>query len=199
MRQLEKFTTEAKALTAERLSLKTRAADKQRRAEIDEELEIIRGNSEALRVCLALEAEYLRARHSDKVTVRTGEAAAAAPVPLQQQPAKAQGFKVPDTKLFPQWSVGGRDEPLDLRRWFLGVERVLQTLRIEVSEWGRVVALILPSGTHQDWLYRYLEKNPGAGWETTVDAFVAAFQQQTSMDLLEAEWEALQQGTMTSC
>jgi hypothetical protein len=197
MRQLEKFTTEAKALTAERLSLKTRSADKQRRAEIDEELEIIRGNSEALRVCLALEAEYLRARHSASVTVRTGEAAAAAPVPLQQQPAKAQGFKVPDTKLFPQWSVGGRDEPLDLRRWFLGAERVLQTLRIEVSEWGRVVALILPSGAHQDWLYRYMEENTGAGWVDTVDAFVTAFQQQTSMDLLEAEWEALQQGTMT--
>jgi hypothetical protein len=197
MRLLEKFTTEAKALTAERLSLKTRSADKQRRAEIDEELEIIRGNSEALRVCLALEAEYLRARHSDKVTVRTGEAAAAAPVPLQQQPAKAQGFKVPDTKLFPQWSVGGRDEPLDLRRWFLGAERVLQTLRIEVSEWGRVIALILPSGIHQDWLYRFLEANTDAGWANIVEGFVTAFQQQTSMDLLEAEWEALQQGTLT--
>ena len=35
MLQLEKFTTEAKALTAERLSLGTRAADKKRRAEID--------------------------------------------------------------------------------------------------------------------------------------------------------------------
>jgi len=130
-------------------------------------------------------------------SVRTGEAAAAAPGPLQQQPEKAKGFKMPDPKLFPQWSVGGRGEPLDLRRWFLGVERVLQTLRIEVSEWGRVVALILPSGTHQDWLYRYLEKNTGAGWEKTVEDFVTAFQQQTSMDLLEAEWEALQQGTMT--
>ncbi len=38
MRQLEKFTTEAKALTAERLSLGKR--DAKRRAEIDEELQV---------------------------------------------------------------------------------------------------------------------------------------------------------------
>jgi hypothetical protein len=42
MLQLETFTTEAKALTAERLSLETRTADKKRRAEIDEELQVIR-------------------------------------------------------------------------------------------------------------------------------------------------------------
>jgi hypothetical protein len=30
-----------------------------------------------------------------------------------------------------------------------------------------------------------------------VEDFVAAFQQQTSMDILEAEWDALQQGTQT--
>ena len=97
MRQLEKFTTEAKALTAERLSLKTRSADKQRRAEIDEELEVIRGNSEALRLCLDMETD-LRARRYDRVTLRT-ETAAAASVPLQQQPVKAKGFKMPDVKL----------------------------------------------------------------------------------------------------
>jgi len=57
MRQLEKFTTEAKALTAERLSLKARPADKKRRAEIDEELEVIRGNSEALRLCLDMDRD----------------------------------------------------------------------------------------------------------------------------------------------
>jgi hypothetical protein len=104
---------------------------------------------------------------------------------------------MPEPKLFPPWSTTGRSEPLDLRRWFLGAERVLQTHRIEVSEWGRVIALILPSGVHQDWLYRYLEDNTGAGWVKTVEDFVTAFQQQTSMDLLEAEWEALQQGTLT--
>ena len=195
MRQLEKFTTEAKALTAERLSLKSRPADKRRRAEIDEELEVIRGNSEALRLCLDMETD-LRARRDDRVTLRT-ETAAAASVQLQQQPVKAQGFKMPDVKLFPPWSTMGRGEPLDLRRWFLGAERVCETHRLEVSEWGRVVALILPTGVHQDWIYRYLEANTGAGWDKLVEDFVTAFQQQTSMDILEAEWEALQQGTLT--
>jgi hypothetical protein len=195
MRQLEKFTTEAKALTAERLSLKARPADKKRRAEIDEELEVIRGNSEALRLCLDMETD-LRARRYDRVTLRT-ETAAAASVPLQQQPVKAKGFKMPDVKLFPPWSTMGRGEPLDLRRWFLGAERVCETHRLEVSEWGRVVALILPTGVHQDWIYRYLEANTGAGWDKLVEDFVTAFQQQTSMDILEAEWEALQQGTLT--
>jgi hypothetical protein len=150
MFQLEKFTTEAKALTAERLSLGTRAADKKRRAEIDEELQVIRGNSEALRFCLDIEKD-LRTRRDDRVTLRT-ETAAAASAPLQQQPVKAKGFKMPDVKLFPPWSTMGRGEPLDLRRWFLGAERVCETHRLEVSEWGRVVALILPTGVHQDWL-----------------------------------------------
>ena len=91
MRQLEKFTTEAKALTAERLSLKARPADKQRRAEIDEELEVIRGNSEALRLCLDMETD-LRARRYDRVTVRT-ETAAAASVPAAATAArKGQGL-----------------------------------------------------------------------------------------------------------
>ena len=112
MRQLEKFTTEAKALTAERLSLKTRPADKKRRAEIDEELEVIRGNSEALRLCLDMETD-LRARRIDRVPARTGAAAAAAPVPLQQQPDKSKAFKMPDSKLFPLWSTTGRSDPLE--------------------------------------------------------------------------------------
>ena len=111
MRQLEKFTTEAKALTAERLSLKARPADKKRRAEIDEELEVIRGNSEALRLCLDMETD-LRARRYDRVTLRT-ETAAAASVPLQQQPDKSKAFKMPDSKLFPLWSTTGRSDPLE--------------------------------------------------------------------------------------
>jgi hypothetical protein len=40
-----------------------------------------------------------------------------------------------------------------------------------------------------------MEKKPRAGWDQLVEDFVAAFQQQTSMDILEAEWDALQQGT----
>jgi hypothetical protein len=113
MLRLEKFATEAKALTAERLSLGTRTADKKRRAEIDEELQVIRGNSEALRFCLDIETD-LRARRDDRVTLRT-EAAAAASVPLQQQPDKSKAFKMPDSTLFPPWSTTGRSKPLDLR------------------------------------------------------------------------------------
>ncbi len=112
MLRLEKFTTEAKALTAERLSLGTRTADRKRRAEIDEELQVLRGNSEALRLCLDMESD-LRARRYDRVTLRTVTATAAS-VPLQQQPVKSKAFKMPETKLFPPWSTTGRSEPLDL-------------------------------------------------------------------------------------
>ncbi len=55
-------------MTAERLSLGTRTADKKRRAEIDEELQVIRGNSEALRFCLDMETD-LRA-HQETLQLR---------------------------------------------------------------------------------------------------------------------------------
>ncbi len=81
----------------------------------------------------------------------------------------------------------------------MGAERVCQTHRLEMRDWGRAVALILPSGHHQDWLYRWMAKKPDAGWDKLVEDFVTAFQQQTSMDILETEslWESLQQGTQT--
>ena len=187
MRQLEKISAMAKALTAERLLLGTRAADKKRRQELDEEFEVIRSNAEHLRWCIDGD-DYLCARRDGASGgARKDEAAAAKPVPRQQQPDKSKAFKMPETKLFPPWSTTGRSEPLDLRRWFLGAERVCETHRLEVSEWGRVVALILPTGVHQDWIYRYLEANTGAGWDKLVEDFVTAFQQQTSMDILEAE------------
>ena len=81
----------------------------------------------------------------------------------------------------------------------MGAERVCHANppRLEERDWGRTIALIIPSGHHQDWLYRWMEKKPRAGWDQLVEDFVAAFQQQTSMDILEAEWDALQQGTQT--
>ncbi len=197
--QLEGFMAEAKALTIERIALGNTATERKRKEAIAERLGDLKDYIDAIRLCLDGD-DYIRTRRAGVAvtlpSARTGEAAAAAPVPRQQQPDKSS-FKMPDPKLFPPWSVGGRGEPLDLRRWFLGAERVCQTHRIEVSEWGRVCALILPSGVHQDWLYRWMDENKGAGWDKLVNAFVAAFQQQTSMDLLEAEWEALQQGTLT--
>ena len=198
--QLEGFMAEAKALTTERIALGNTATERKRKEAIAERLGDLKDYIDAIRLCLDGE-DYIRTRRAGVAvtlpSARTGEAAAAAPVPRQQQPDKSTSFKMPDPKLFPQWSVGGRSEPLDLRRWFLGAERVCQTHRLEVSEWGRVIALILPTGVHQDWLYRYLEANTGAGWDKLVEDFVTAFQQQTSMDILEAEWEALQQGTLT--
>ena len=68
----------------------------------------------------------------------------------------------------------------------MGAKRVCQTHRLEMRDWGRAVALILPSGHHQDWLYRWMEEKPTAGWDQLVEDFVTAFQQQTSMDILEA-------------
>ena len=98
--QLERYMAEAAALSAERQTLGKSTADKKRRDAIDEDLADIRGNSDALRLCLDIEKD-LRARRDEAVTLRTGEAAAAAPVPLQQQPAKPKAFTMPDTKLFP--------------------------------------------------------------------------------------------------
>ena len=50
--QLERYMAEATALSAERKSLGKSAADKKRRDAIDEDLADIRGNSDALRLCL---------------------------------------------------------------------------------------------------------------------------------------------------
>jgi hypothetical protein len=152
MRLLEKFLDKAKRLVDERISLGTSTQEKRRKAAIDEDLPDIRANVEALRLCID-GTEYLRARR-DGVSggARTIEAAAATSVPRQQQPDRSKAFKMPETKLFPPWSTTGRSEPLDLRRWFLGAERVMQTHRLEMSEWGRAIALILPTGVHQDWL-----------------------------------------------
>ncbi len=69
--------------------------------------------------------------------------------------------------------------------------------QLEEHEWGRTVALIIPSGSHQDWLWRYIERNPRAKWTDLVEEFVAAFQQQSRLDMLEAEWDSLQQGNST--
>jgi hypothetical protein len=197
MRQLEMYVDKAKRLAEERISLGNGTSDKRRKAAIDEELPDIRANVEALRLCID-GTEYLRARREGvRGGARTIEAAAATSVPRQPQPVKAKSFKMPDPKLFPPWSVGGRGEPLDLRRWFLSAERVCQTHRLKMCDWGRAVALILPSGHHQDWIYRWMDEHTDAGWDKLVEAFVTAFQQQTSMDILEAEWESLQQGTQT--
>ena len=197
MRLLEMLLKTAKQLTDERISLGNAKEEKRRKATIDEELPDIRANIEALRLCID-GAEYLRARREGvHGGARTIEAAAATSVPRLQQPDKAKSFKMPDTKLFPPWAVGGRSEPLDLRRWFLGAERVCQTHRLEMQDWGRAVALIIPSGHHQDWLYRWMAEKPDAGWDKLVEEFVTAFQQQTSMDILESEWESLQQGNST--
>jgi hypothetical protein len=162
LNQLEGFMAEARTLTAERLALSNSATERKRKEEIAVRLADFRGNLDAIRFCLDGE-EYLRTRRNGvEVTVpsaRTGEAAAAAPEPLQQQPDKPKAFKMPDSKLFPPWTTTGRTEPLDLRRWFLGAARVCRTHQLEELEWGRTVALIIPSGLHQDWLYRYMENN----------------------------------------
>ena len=149
--QLEGFTAEARALTTERIALGNTATDRKRKEAIAERLGDLKDYIDAIRICLDGD-DYIRTRRAGVAvtlpSVRTEEAAAAAPVPLQQQPDKPQGFKMPEPTLFPPWSTTGRDAPLDLRRWFLSAERVCRTHRIEVSEWDRVIALILPSGVH---------------------------------------------------
>ena len=131
MRLLEKFLEKAKLLVEERISLGSSTQDKRRKAAIDEELPNIRANVEALRLCID-GTEYLRARRDGlSGGARTSETAAATSVPLQQQPDKTKIFKMPDSKLFPQWSTTGRSEPLDLRRWFLGAERVCRSYHLD--------------------------------------------------------------------
>ena len=94
-------------------------SDKTRRQELDEEFEVLRSNAEHLRWCIDGD-DYLRAkRDGASGGARKDEAAAATPVPRQQQPDKSKGFKMPEVKLFPPWSTMGRSEPLDLRRWLI--------------------------------------------------------------------------------
>ncbi len=163
MSKLEMFVEKAKLLVEERTSLGSSTADKRRKAAIDEELPDIRANIEALRLCID-GTDYLRARRDGlSGGARTGEAAAAASVPLQQQSDKPKSFKMPESKLFPPWTTSSRTEPLDLRRWFRSAARVCQTHRLEERDWGRAIALLIPSGHHQDWLYRCMEKKPRAG------------------------------------
>ena len=102
--------------------------------------------------------------------------------------------------LFPAWASAGRSKPLDLRRWFLGAERVCRSYYLDEHDWGRAVALVLPAGAHQEWLWRYIERAAkDATWTALVEAFVAVFQQQSSLDLLEAEWDALQLARYELC
>ncbi len=71
-----------------------------------------------------------------------------------------------------------------------------RSYHLDEQDWGRAVALVLPTGAHQEWLWRYIERAAkDATWTALVEDSVAAFQQQSSLDLLEAEWDALQQGT----
>ncbi len=50
---------------------------------------------------------------------------------------------------------------------------------------------IMPSGAHKEWIHRYIDTaSSDTTWDDLVADFVAAFQQQSSLDLLEAEWDA---------
>ena len=82
--QLEGFMAEATALSAERMSLGKSASDKKRRDAIDENLADIRGNSDALRLCLDIEKD-LRARRAEKATHKAMKAEHEAAKQQQQQ------------------------------------------------------------------------------------------------------------------
>ncbi len=108
-------------------------------------MQVIRGNSEALRFCLDVEKD-LRARR-DGVLPQQEQLQ-----PQQQRPtalsAKPGHFKFPSNMkdLFPAWASAGRSKPLNLRRWFLGAERVCRSYYLDEHDWGRAVALDRPSG-----------------------------------------------------
>ena len=114
----------------------------------------------------------------------------------QQQPAKPTPFKMPSKDLFPTWASFGGHEPLNMRQWFTSVARVCRGHHhLNEKDWATVVALLLPAGIYQDWVWRFIENaTTGADWSTLVEEFVARFQRQTSMDMLEAEWDELRQG-----
>ncbi len=101
--QLEAFMAEARVLTAERVSLGDTKPERQRKAAFTERVADLKGNMDAIQLCLD-GADYIRAKRDGMVvplpSTRPAEAAACATVPLQQQP-KTKAFKMPDPKSFP--------------------------------------------------------------------------------------------------
>ena len=55
--QLEAFMAETRVLTAERVSLGDTKTDRQRKAAITEQLADLKGNTDAIQLCIALEKE----------------------------------------------------------------------------------------------------------------------------------------------
>jgi hypothetical protein len=128
-------------------------------------------------------------------SARTGEAAGAAPVPLQQQPDKPKAFKMPSTELFPPWTSAGRTEPLDLRRWFQGVARVCKGHHLSESDWRTAAALLMPSGAHKEWIHRYIdEASSGGPYEPPVDVKTYTFNE-TVLNACQGEYQALSNAT----
>ena len=182
---------ESKALVAQKTSLgrtkgdaKTRQAIQARLADIEE------ATADYQKLLAAVNFELREAAPAAAGATTAATAAVtstSSAAPAAGPPAKSSWhFKMPDTKLFPSWQSAGRTEPLDLRRWLLGVARVCEGHHFQASDWRTAVAILLPSGgVHQDWAWRRKVDLKFEPWEDFVEAFVAHFQQQSSLDLLE--------------
>ncbi len=172
-------------------ALKKQKGDAKKREALQERLEAIEADEAVFQKRLA-QIDFMikgAAPAAAGATVSTAAATTSSQQQLQQQPATSgKAFKMPDTKLFPPWNSAGRTEPLDLRRWLLGVARVCDGHHFHETDWRTAVAFLLPSGgVHQDWAWRRRDDITSEPWETFVESFVAAFQQQSSLDILEAE------------
>ena len=115
--------------------------------------------------------------------------------PLQQQPDKPKAFKMPSTELFPSWTSAAwsfgasRPSPLVSRRGarLQGPPSPRERLADSGSPPRSCPRVLTRNGS----IHRYIDTaSSDTTWDDLVADFVAAFQQQSSLDLLEAEWDA---------
>ena len=105
--QLEAFMAETRVLTAERVSLGDTKTDRQRKAAITEQLADLKGNTDAIQLCIALEKEcaHFRDRLLKQPKAMKAEHEAAKQQQQQQRPHSSlniSGAGCAITKTHPQ-------------------------------------------------------------------------------------------------
>ena len=180
----------------EQMALGTSKTDTKRKDALAGQLADLQEKADVIKQCLEDLDFTIRSRGTMEPPAQQQQQQRQLQQQQQQQPAKPTPFKMPSKDLFPIWASFGCHEPLNMRQWFTSVARVCRGHHhLNEKDWATVVALLLPAGIYQDWVWRFIENaTTGADWSTLVEEFVARFQRQTSMDMLEAEWDELRQG-----
>jgi hypothetical protein len=152
--QLLALVNEREELVVQKSSLGRQKGDAKTRDDIQARLAAIADETAEYQALLT-DVDFALKATAPAAAGATGAAAAAttsSQQQLQQQPEKpGKAFKMPDTKLFPSWNSAGRTEPLDLRRWLLGVARVCEGHHFQL-QWPS--SSHRSGGVHQDWAWR---------------------------------------------